>query len=42
MFTYIPLYIAAYDIDGVNGETVLKETLEQLPTPNYNLLKYIR
>ena len=34
--------IAAYDIDRVNGMTVLRETLEQLPKPNYNLLKYIR
>ena len=32
----------AYDIDSVNGETVLRETLELLPKPNYNLLKYIR
>lgn len=31
----------AYDVDSVNGETVLRETLEQLPKPNYNLLKYI-
>ncbi|XP_065906715.1 rho GTPase-activating protein 24-like isoform X2 [Dysidea avara] len=31
----------AYDIDSVNGLTVLKETLELLPRPNYNLLKYI-
>lgn len=32
----------AYDIDRVNGKTVLRETLEQLPKSNYNLLKYIR
>ena len=34
--------IPAYDIDTVNGKTVLRETLEQLPKPNYDLLKYIR
>ena len=36
------VYISAYDVDRVNGQTVLKETLELLPKPNYNLLKYIR
>jgi len=44
MYIYLLLYccITAYDIDSVNGLTVLRETLEQLPKPNYNLLKYIR
>jgi len=36
------ILVTAYDVDSVNGLTVLRETLELLPKPNYNLLKYIR
>ena len=40
--TYVCVGITAYDVDSVNGQTVLRETLELLPKSNYNLLKYIR